>query len=168
MPVEDGQATLSAGRPRRVYVMGELPNDSSTAATPPRGAARCVARVLVVDDNRDVADSATELLRIVGFDARACYDGRSALAAIDEFPPDVCLLDLNMPGMDGDELALQIRERTVGRTTLLVAITAMGDPENRRRTAEAGFRLHLVKPVDPHDLLRIVDELWLVIQGRTE
>lgn len=120
-------------------------------------------RVLYVDDNRDVADSATELLRLVGFDTCVCYDGPTALAAAREFLPDVCVLDLNLPGMDGDELAVRLRNQAAERTVLFVAVTAMGGDECRRRTGAAGFHLHLVKPVDPHDLLRVVDELWQLI-----
>jgi two-component system, OmpR family, response regulator len=116
-------------------------------------------RVLYVDDNRDVADSAGDLLRLVGFDVRVCYDSPSALAAAREFAPDVCLLDLNIPGMGGDELAVRLREEAAGRPMLFVAVTAMGNEEARLRTEAAGFQLHLVKPVDPHDLLRILDEL---------
>jgi len=122
-------------------------------------------RVLCVDDNKDVADSAAELLHLVGFEVRVCYDGPSALVAAREFLPDVCLLDLNMPGMEGDELAVRLREEAGGRPMLLVAVTAMGADECRRRTEEAGFHLHLVKPVDPHNLLRVVDELWRVVMA---
>ena len=121
-------------------------------------------RILCVDDNRDVADSAGELLRLVGFEVVVCYDGPTALAAARGFLPDVCLLDLNMPGMDGDELAVRLREES-GRPVLLVAVTAMGSDECRRRTEAAGFHLHLLKPVDPHDLLRVVDELWQMMHA---
>lgn len=72
-------------------------------------------RVLCVDDNRDVADSTAELLRLVGFEARACYDGPTALAEAAAFLPSVCLIDLNMPGMDGDELATRLRAQAGGR-----------------------------------------------------
>ncbi len=122
-------------------------------------------RVLYVDDNRDLADSATELLRLVGFAACACYDGPSALVTAAEFRPDVCLLDLNMPVMEGDELAGRLRDQAGERPMLIVAVTAMCNDESRRRTEAAGFHLHLVKPVDPHDLLRIVDELWQVLHA---
>lgn len=123
-------------------------------------------RVLCVDDNRDVADSAAELLSLVGFDARVSYDGVSALMCARGFLPDVCLIDLNMPMMEGDELAVRLREQSGGRPMLLVAVTAMGNDECRRRTTAAGFHRHLVKPVDPHDLLRVVDELWRVLDAR--
>src|SRR6187551_2267400 len=106
-------------------------------------------RVLCVDDNQDATDSAVDFLRLVGFDAMACYDGPHALAAAREFAPDICLLDLNMPGMDGDELAGRLRDQAVDRPVLFIAVTARGDDESRRRTADAGFRLHLVKPVPP-------------------
>ena len=122
-------------------------------------------RVLYVDDNRDLADSAVELLCVVGFDARARYDGTAALALAAEYHPDVCILDLNMPVMEGDELAERLREQAGERPMLIVAVTAMGNDESRRRTAAAGFHLHLLKPVDPHDLLRIVDELWVVLHN---
>lgn len=116
-------------------------------------------RVLCVDDNRDVADSEADLLRVVGFEARACYDGASARRAAGEFAPHVCLIDLHMPGMDGDELAGALRAEAEW-PALMVAVTAMDNEESRVRTRAAGFAFHLVKPVDPHDLLRVVDELW--------
>ncbi|MBX9583883.1 MAG: response regulator [Gemmataceae bacterium] len=116
-----------------------------------------------MDDNQDVADSEAELLRIVGFNPRACYDGRSALRVAREFAPDVCLIDLHMPDMDGDELAGRLRAEAAGRPVLMVAVTAMSNDESHARTQAAGFALHLVKPVDPHDLLRVVDELWRVL-----
>jgi CheY-like chemotaxis protein len=116
--------------------------------------------VLVVDDNRDAADSTAQLLNCVGFESRACYDGRSALAAADNFHPGVCFLDLNMPGMGGEELALRLRAEAGGRPLVLVAVTAMSSPEYRERTAAAGFDLHLVKPVDPFQLVEVVDTLF--------
>ena len=116
--------------------------------------------MLCVDDNRDVADSEAELLRVVGFEARACYDGPAALAEAAVFLPSVCLIDLNMPVMDGDEVANRLREQAGVTPLVLVAVTAMNDEESKRRIRQAGFAVHLVKPVDPHNLLAVVDELW--------
>lgn len=117
-------------------------------------------RVLCVDDNRDVADSAADLLQAVGFETRACYDGPIALVEAARFLPSVCLLDLNMPGMDGDELAVKLREQAGGVPLVLVAVTAMSNEQGCRRIEAAGFDLHLVKPVDPHQLVLVVDTLW--------
>jgi CheY-like chemotaxis protein len=112
------------------------------------GAARPV-RVLVCDDNRDAADTLGELVRVFGYEAVVCYDGPSAVAAAASFRPDVCLLDLLMPGADGYTLAGWLREQAGGRPVLLVAVTAKGGTEAVRRSREAGFDLHLVKPVAP-------------------
>jgi CheY-like chemotaxis protein len=118
-----------------------------------------------VDDNRDAADSTAMLLWHAGFEARACYDGPTALEAAEGFRPSVCLIDLNMPGMDGDELALRLRALYCGRPLLLVALTAMSSEECRTRTRDAGFHLHVVKPVDPEQLLVVVDELFRIHQS---
>jgi two-component system OmpR family response regulator len=112
-------------------------------------------RVLCVDDNRDVADSSVDFLSVSGTDARACYSGAAALAEIVTFRPDVCLIDLNMPGMDGDALAVHIRERCDPCPTL-IAMTAMCDDKSRERIVAAGFDMHLVKPVDPYHLLSLI------------
>ena len=117
-------------------------------------------RVLCVDDNHDCADSAVLLFRIVGFDARACYDGPSALALNETFRPAVCFIDLNMPGMNGDELGARLRSGSGWRPVLLVAVTAMSDEKSRTQTEAAGFDLYLVKPVDPQKLLHIADALF--------
>jgi two-component system, OmpR family, response regulator len=112
--------------------------------------------VLCVDDNRDIADSTALVLRSSGFDARACYDARSALKAAAEFRPNVCLIDLNMPGMAGDELAVQLRGQPDWCPALMVAMTAMNEEGYRKRTTAAGFHVHLVKPVDPQQLVALV------------
>jgi CheY-like chemotaxis protein len=123
-------------------------------------------RVLVVDDNRDCADSTALLLGTVGFEARACYDGARALREAEAFRPAVCFLDLNMPGMDGDELAVRLRRWAGRRHLVLVALTAMSGPEYGERIRAAGFDLHLVKPVDPFNLVQVVDALFRTWHGR--
>lgn len=116
-------------------------------------------RVLCIDDNRDVADSEADLLHVYGFDARACYSGESALREAAEFHPRVCLIDLNMPAMSGDELAVRLREQEGGPPPALVAVTARSDEESRRRVEKAGLDPHLVKPVDPIRLLEVIAAL---------
>lgn len=112
-------------------------------------------RVLCVDDNRDVAESLVMLLRLVGFDARGCYDGAAALAEAAVFCPHAGVLDINMPGMDGYELARRLRQ-LMGPTLYLMAVTAVGDPDADRRAVEAGFNLRLTKPADPGQLLAVL------------
>ncbi|HEY1189821.1 MAG TPA: response regulator [Gemmata sp.] len=117
-------------------------------------------RVLCIDDNRDLADSAADLLGAVGFQTRACYDGPSALVEATTFRPGVCLIDLNMPGMDGDELAVALREQANGLPIVLVAVTAASNDRDAARIKAAGFDLKFIKPVDPQQLVLVVDTLW--------
>jgi CheY-like chemotaxis protein len=123
-------------------------------------------RVLVVDDNPDAADTLAAILGLLGYEARVCYDGASALAAVGEFRPDVCLLDLMMPLMDGLELAARLKARAGPRPLLLVATTALGSLEDRTRTALAGFHYHLTKPVDTSALLDALTRFGEVIERR--
>ncbi len=112
-------------------------------------------QVLVVDDNQDAADSLTALLELDGFDARAVYDGASAIAAVEAQAPDMIIMDLGMPGMDGYETARAIRQIAGAERILLLALTGWGQGDARRRTAEAGFDHHLVKPVELEQIVRL-------------
>jgi signal transduction histidine kinase/ActR/RegA family two-component response regulator len=112
-------------------------------------------KVLVVDDNHDAADSLAALLEIDGFDAHAVYDGAMAIEATAESQPDVVILDLGMPGMDGYETARAIRQRPGAERILLLALTGWGQSDARRRTLEAGFDHHLVKPVELEQIVRL-------------
>jgi two-component system, OmpR family, response regulator len=123
-------------------------------------------RVLCVDDNRDCADSAAILLNLMGFEAKACYDGPSALEINDTFRPAICFLDLNMPGMDGDELAGRLRSRE-WRPLLLIAVTAMSNEISCARIVAADFDMHLVKPVGGDKLLEVVNLLFRVAERTT-
>jgi CheY-like chemotaxis protein len=109
-------------------------------------------RILIAEDNADLAESMAMLLRLEGHEVRIAYDGPSALDVADEFGPDAALLDIGLPGMDGYELARKLRARHYGRGLLLVAVTGYGQPEDHARAGEAGFDIHLVKPLDPHIL----------------
>jgi CheY-like chemotaxis protein len=105
-------------------------------------------RILLVDDNRDAADSMRMLLREVGADVRVAHDGPEALAAFEDCRPRMVLLDIGMPGMDGYEVARRLRASPRGAQASLVALTGWGQDDDRRRVREAGFDHHLVKPAD--------------------
>jgi CheY-like chemotaxis protein len=121
-----------------------------------RGQPGRLRRVLVVDDNHDAADSLGMLLQVLGAEVHVVHDGRSALEAMKSFHPAVVLLDLGMPGMNGLEVARRMREDPQCRQTTLVALTGWGQREDRRRTHEAGFDYHLVKPADMGTLQSIL------------
>jgi PAS domain S-box-containing protein len=109
-------------------------------------------RILVVDDNVDAAESLSRVLRLQAHEVRVAYDGLAALAAARDMNPDVVLLDIGLPEMDGLEVAKSLRARGDGPRPLLVAMTGFGQAEDRARTAAAGFDHHLTKPVDPQML----------------
>jgi PAS domain S-box-containing protein len=116
-------------------------------------------RILVVDDNRDGADSLATMLRLMGHDTRTAYDGQEGVEAAGTFHPEVVLLDIGLPRLDGYQACRRIREQAGGRQVVLVAITGWGQGEDKRRAAEAGFNHHLTKPVDPADLEKLLSGL---------
>lgn len=109
-------------------------------------------RVLVVDDNRDSADSLARLLQLMGHETAIAYDGPSAVDTAEAFGPDVILCDVGLPGFDGNEVARRIRAQDWGKSVVLIAATGWGQPEDRRRSREAGFDHHLVKPIALEEL----------------
>lgn len=112
------------------------------------GGAPAGLRVLVVDDNRDSAESLARIVAMSGHQVRVAYNGEDALAAAESDPPDLVLLDIGLPGLNGYDVAERIRRDPRLREAKLVAVTGWGQSEDRRRSREAGFDLHLVKPVD--------------------
>jgi CheY-like chemotaxis protein len=106
-------------------------------------------RILVVDDNADAAESLAALLSIGGHETRMAHDGPEALQQAERFHPDVVFLDIGMPTLDGHETAKLIRRQPWGKAMVLVALTGWGQSEDRRRSKDAGFNHHLVKPADP-------------------
>lgn len=113
-------------------------------------------RVLIVDDNDDAAETLRNLIETLGAgEVRTASNGPDALEAAPGFRPDIVLLDLSMPGMDGYELARRMRAQPWGQKARLVALTGWGQEQHRRRSKEAGFDQHLTKPADP-DALRAV------------
>ncbi len=113
-------------------------------------------KVLVVDDNRDGADGLAMFLEFAGHEIQVAYEARSALSLAPSFRPDIAVLDIGMPGMDGYALARAWRTHAWGRDTTLIALTGWGQDEDRRRAREAGFDHHLTKPVDPMGLAALL------------
>jgi signal transduction histidine kinase len=118
----------------------------ATAAAKERAAV--ARRILVVDDNADSAESLTMLLQVSGHETHMAHDGREALAAAERFRPEVVLMDIGLPRLNGYDAARHIREQPWGKDMVLVALTGWGQEEDRRKSKEAGFDLHMVKPVD--------------------
>jgi PAS domain S-box-containing protein len=137
---------------------------ASASHQPPKSegektAAPARQRILVVDDNKDSADSMSMLLGIMGMEVRTAYDGLEAVEAAAAFNPDVVLMDIGMPTLNGYEAAARIREKPWGKDMVLVAVTGWGQEEDRRRSEKAGFNFHMVKPVDPAVLKQLLTEL---------
>ena len=110
----------------------------------------------MADDNHDAAGSLALRLELAGHEVRTAPDGLEALAIARTFQPEVVLLDLGMPAMDGYETARHLRRLSWGKQTRLIALTGWGQQQDRQRTAEAGFDVHLVKPVSEPDLFRAI------------
>ena len=109
-------------------------------------------RILIVDDNRDTAEALAELVRDFGHDVATAHDGRSALEIATAHRPEVVLLDISMPEMDGFEVARRLREEVGLQDAILVALTGYGEDRHRRLSRDAGFHHHVTKPVDAFKL----------------
>jgi PAS domain S-box-containing protein len=151
LPVARGIAMPAAGRPEDEVEVG---------MTTPR------SRILVVDDLRDSTDSLAMMLRAKGHDVRTAYDGYEAVEIALQYRPDVVILDIGMPRLNGYDAARMIREQSGGDSPMLIALTGWGHDENRLRTKEAGFDHHLVKPVEPAVLTKLLAERWEGAQGQ--
>jgi CheY-like chemotaxis protein len=116
-------------------------------------------RVLVVDDNEDAAALIAEVLGELGYETRVAHDGPAALHAAAELVPDVAVLDIGLPVIDGYEVARRMREQPALRDMRLIALTGYGQESDMVRSREAGFSFHLVKPIDPSRLATIIEEL---------
>jgi signal transduction histidine kinase/CheY-like chemotaxis protein len=133
--------------------------DSAPRVTSPPPERKHAQSILLVDDNRDAADSTAQVLREVGHDVRVAYDGPTALELSKERRPSLALLDIGLPVMDGYELARRLRELQPGAPLKLVALTGYGQKADRERSREAGFDAHLVKPVAMVELLTLVSDV---------
>jgi signal transduction histidine kinase/CheY-like chemotaxis protein len=130
------------------------PTQERRASSPAETVNHC--RILVVDDNQDSVDSLAMLLQVLGHEVKTASDGETALAAAEEFRPDVAILDIGLPKVTGYDLARQIREKSWAKDTVLVALTGWGQEQHRKRSAESGFDHHLTKPVEFEVLQRIL------------
>jgi CheY-like chemotaxis protein len=131
-------------------------SEAATDEPLPRGLHPSPLRLLVVEDNRDVAKSLTSLLRLWGHEVSVAYDGVQALTVADAHRPQIVLLDLDLPGLDGFTVARHLKGSSQWKPGRLIALTASGDEDHRRRVREAGFDFHLVKPVAPTVLKKLL------------
>ncbi|WP_411281348.1 PAS domain S-box protein [Gemmatimonas sp.] len=118
--------------------------------------ANALLRILIVDDNRDAAESLAMMLRIIGHDTRTAYDGQAGVDEARTFRPDVIVFDIGMPKLNGYEACRLIREQSWGGSIVLIALTGLGKELDRRRSHDAGFNHHLVKPVEPQALVKML------------
>jgi len=116
-------------------------------------------RVLVVDDNRDVAESTAVLLRLEGCEVHVAHDGEEALGMVRQLHPTAVLLDIGLPRMDGYQVAERIRAEPEHRGILIIAVSGYGQEEHRLRSKQAGFDYHIVKPIEPSVLTGLLASL---------
>ena len=138
-----------------VVIDASQPQDSGDESEQPGNSSR---RILIVDDNRDAADILAMLLQESDNDTRTAYDGQQAVDLAGVFRPDVVLLDIGLPKLNGYEVCRQIRQQSWGKNIVLIAVTGWGQNEDRLRSQEVGFDHHLVKPVDPQNLMKMLTE----------
>jgi signal transduction histidine kinase len=146
LPAEVTQAERPAAEPESARVSS--PNPATPAATP--------SRILVVDDLMASAETLMMLLEMEGFEVKVANEGMAAIRIAEDFKPDVVLLDIGLPGMNGFEVAHQLRSLPSARDALLIALTGYGEAESRSRSAKAGFDFHMVKPADVNLLLSMI------------
>jgi CheY-like chemotaxis protein len=118
-----------------------------------------MGRVLIADDLPDSARSLAILLEMHGAEVRIAFDGAQTVRAAEDFLPEIVLMDISMPGMSGYDVARAIRGSTWGRTMILIALTGWGRIQDLEAAREAGFDHHLLKPVDPEQLLEVISNL---------
>jgi CheY-like chemotaxis protein len=138
----------------------DAPADA-TADVPPARSVR-MRRVLIVEDNAEGREMLRTVLELAGHEIAEAADGAAAIEAAQSSPPDVAIIDIGLPGIDGYEVARQVRGMGRSNTTL-IALTGYGQPEDRRRSADAGFHAHITKPVDPTELVGLIEQL---VEGR--
>ena len=158
--IEAHSAGLGLGSRFTVRLPLAAPVATPAPSAPPTSKPRVstVGRILVVDDQYDSAETLTMYLSLLGYEVRVAHDGVEALEASAAFRPDVILLDIGLPRMDGFEVARAIRSQPWGTNVFLIAVTGWGHADDKRRAAEAGFDQHLTKPVDPQALASLIGQ----------
>ena len=156
--VEAKSAGRGAGSEFRVTLPTAEPLVRKSASHVPRAAAGKVPRrVLIADDNHDTAEMASMLLEMLGHETRVAHDGVEALEVAEQFEPEVVLLDIGMPRLNGYDVCRKLRERSFGKRALIVACSGWGQEEDRNKSRAAGFDQHLVKPVSPELITRLLE-----------
>jgi PAS domain S-box-containing protein len=154
--MSDGPGQGSTFVVRLPAIAVQSATEPATVSAPQLPSPTTPRKVLIVDDNVDAAALLAELCEAVGHEVKTAHDGPAALRALEGFSPDVAVLDIGLPVMDGYELARRVREQ-LGERCRLVALTGYGQEHDRVRSEQAGFEAHLVKPVDPSRVLALVD-----------
>jgi signal transduction histidine kinase/CheY-like chemotaxis protein len=155
--VEARSAGVGHGSEFRVHLPRHASPPKETPVSPRHGSGgKDSIRILVVDDNRDAAESLAMLMSLEGHTVATAFDGAAALAEAARFQPQVVLLDIGMPDLNGYEVARELRTREATRSTVILALTGYGQPEDRARAAEAGFTDHLAKPIIAEKLFALV------------
>ncbi len=142
----------------RIPVLTEVQPGSGSRTSGPGAVAGARRRILVVDDNRDAAESLGMMLTLMGNEVRTAHDGLAAVEAAEAYRPEMILLDIGLPKMNGYDACRHIRGQAWANGTVIVALTGWGQEEDRRRSQEAGFDHHLVKPVDVDDLTKLLSQ----------
>jgi CheY-like chemotaxis protein/two-component sensor histidine kinase len=137
--------------PRQTRSASRIDPSSDQPERPPMS-----RRILVADDNRDAAESLSMLFGMEGHQVEMAHDGEAALAAFETFRPEIALLDIGMPKLDGYELAKKVRQSSLGRAVTLIAVTGWGQDNDKARALAAGFDHHFTKPVEPERLLEVI------------
>ena len=145
----------------RLPLVKSTPEASSGGYAISSGNKHTRRRILVVDDDRNVADGLAEILRITGHDTQTAYGGHEAIAAAEAFQPDMILMDIGMPVLNGYEACRQIREKPWGKRIMIVAHSGWGTPSDKQKTVDAGFDCHVVKSADPAYLDGLLEKLEL-------
>jgi CheY-like chemotaxis protein len=159
--VEAHSAGVGQGAEFRVYLpcLQSPGQHDGSHATEVRAATEVCRRLLIVEDNPDIADTTATMLAIAGHTVRCARDGAQAIAEAQSFAPEVVLLDVGLPELDGYQVARRLRQLPQTRHALIIGLTGYGMPADRQRGREAGFDHHLLKPADPAELRTLI-ESW--------